>query len=216
MIESGTVPNAVTQCETSISTVDVRNGTTMVSAPYAYKVISGIPHYHEWNSENPNHYNWCGHASLKCVLAYHGISKTMGQLHTIFLNNSPGGYGAVGGRCGDNKFCASLYDLQMACQNNLGRPSSLNDPFTSISTFWQKLKGWLNSNKPVIVPSYYLVSYGHMYVVVGFEEGANDTERKVYLRDVRFTSPQSPSYDRVCDLSTFYTNRDGNQMFVVR
>ncbi|MDR3168745.1 MAG: C39 family peptidase [Candidatus Peribacteria bacterium] len=185
------------------------------SAPYAYKIISTVPHYYEWDTnENPEHYNWCAHAALKCVLAYHGISTTLDALHEIFRDNAVAYRN--GGRCGDGKYCASLYDLEMACQYDLGLSSSSNETVSSISAFWQKLKDGVNYNKPVIVPSTYLEPYGHNYVVVGFEEGANDNTRWVYLRDVKRSTPLFSNYDRGCSLAEFYTERTGTQVFIVR
>ena len=190
------------------------------SSPYASKLIYTVPRFYEYDpSDNPNHYNWCAHAALKSVLKYHGISISMTTLHNYFYANTSSYRN--GGRCGDGRFCANLYDMYLACQktNQINLPNSSYESINSISNFWQRLKDGVDYNKPAIVPSTYQCSYGHMYVVVGYQEGANYNQKYLYLRDVLFENNVSGTfgiYDRMCTAQEFYNKFSGNQIFFVR
>lgn len=201
-----------------------------VSAAPIVKLIAGVvPHYYEWDaSENPSHYNWCGHAALKSVASYHGSLKTLGQIHTAFSNNSTAYTNGGKGVCNDYKYCARMTDmLWMANKQNGGSwnynfPTSSTVTKSTIASFFQQLRDGVDYAKPVIVASNYLEPYGHFYPVVGYSlvtnsAGAVDYNASlVYLRNVQYSSPSNLSYENSTTVQNFFDMKRSADLLVVR
>jgi Peptidase_C39 like family len=207
-----------------------------VPAPVTKFVSGVVPHYYEWNdTENPSHYNWCGHAALKSVAKYHGSLKTLSQIHDRFIANNPSGtYKLSKGWCGDNKYCPKMSDMLYATNitnnsaNNYQFPTSGAVSKSTIASFFQQLRDGVDYNKPVIVPSTYDVPYGHFYPVTGYKlvYASNGTidyvASKIYLRDVLSTTALTPLYEKIASVQEFFNSRSGVRadgsadIFVVR
>lgn len=190
--------------------------------PLARFVRGIVPHYYEWDpSENPNHYNWCTHAALKMVGAYHGEYRTLDQIHEYFKSSSE----YANDRLKDGKFVGKLSDIlycvQKTHQYNLGRSTKAESIYT-IERFFQRLKDGVDYNKPAIVPSYYGESYGHMYPVVGYKiikksNGSIDYERsKLYLRNSELQNPIYQKYDWEVSVQAFFNNRSSNDILIIQ
>lgn len=216
--------------------VEKRNATKSISGTITSKttypnkfVKVFFPHYYEWDStENPNGYNWCGHAALKATASYHGSLKTLSQIHTAFSNNSSAYVNGGKGRCNDYEYCASMVDLLWMANNQNNKTWNYNFPTTStvtkstIASFFQQLRDGVDYNKPVIVASNYLESYGHFYPVVGYKlvttsSGTIDYNNTIlYLRNVQYSVPTYVLYDNAVSVQTFFNQRRSNDLLVVR
>ena len=186
------------------------------------RILSTVPHYHEWDaSENPRHYNWCAHAALKMVGAYHGTYHTLNEIHGYFLNNSNA---YARDRMGDGKFSGSLYDILIAARDNYGFRNTHDHGETihNIDQFFQRLKDGVDYKKPAIVPSTYNEPYGHMYPVVGYaaefdQNGKVDYSKALlYLRDSKLEEPFYQDYDLVVNVRTFYNSRASRDILIIK
>lgn len=195
---------------------------TLRSGMCIYNMLKGVPHYYEWDtSENPKHYNWCGHAALKMVGAYHGVYHTLGEIHDYFWANSPGGYAKD--RNKDGKYASWLWDLRTAARDQYGfrNTPEKGEVVGSVERFFKRLKDCVDYKKPAIVASTYLEPYGHMYPVVGYfaeqKDGVIDySKAKLYLRDSKLSSPRYTDYDIEVDVKTFYNHMISNNFLIIK
>ena len=117
--------------------------------------------------------------------------------------------------------------MRYAASNQNGGSWNYNFPLSSSETiyskahFFQRVQDGVDNHKPMLIPSYYDISYGHFYAVVGYEVkyysngSINYNNSKVYLRDVSDSSP-GVWYETEAKVSTFYNARNGNKVLFVR
>lgn len=203
---------------------------TAAASGATYDFVDGhIPHFYEFDSgENPNSYYWCGQAALKCVAAYHGVTKSLEHIHSACWYNAASYRNS---RCtfnGVKKYCANVWDLEYAAKKenykgygfNFKNTSSEN--VSSLQQFYQRCKDGVRYNKPAIVPSWYGYNEGHFYVVTGYYEnrksnGDIDYNRSyLFLRDVAMRNPVYWNCDRYVKVNEFYNLRNGNKILFVR
>ena len=185
------------------------------------RILSTVPHYYEWDAtENPNHYNWCAHAALKMVGAYHGTYHTLDEIHNYFKRSKD----YRNDRNGDGKFVGSLYEILIAARDNYKFINTRKhaEVIHNIDEFFQRLKDGVDYKKPAIVPSTYNEPYGHMYPVVGYsaefdQNGKVDYSKAcLYLRDSKLEEPFYQDYDLVVDVRTFYNSMSIKQILIIK
>lgn len=212
----------------------------------AEKILVGVPHFSEFSdAENSNGYYYCGHTALKIAQMYKGRTKTLDQIHQIFLKNSPSGYGSDTYCYTSNKHrCAKLQDLAWAQYVKNGGYGTVSDsvgtsnydllnmrgPFSNSTDFYNKVKNSIDLGHTVISPSSVVYNdAGHFWVIVGYKDVINSTTKVVdtanstiYLRDVALRSPNYANYDRTYIVSSFFdkaTTSSGSlkgQLLIVR
>lgn len=185
------------------------------------RILSTVPHYYEWDAtENPNHYNWCAHAALKMVGAYHGTYHTLDEIHNYFKRSK----NYRNDRNGDGKFVGSLYEILIAARDNYKFINTREhaEVIHNIDQFFQRLKDGVDYKKPAIVPSTYNEPYGHMYPVVGYaaefdQNGKVDYSKAcLYLRDSKLEEPFYQDYDLVVNVRTFYNSMSVKQILIIK
>lgn len=177
-----------------------------------------VPHYYQWNG-SPSRVYACGHAALQSAGDYvKGQYYSLSNLHTIMYRNSSSGYGAK--RCSNGTiYCASLYDLDMAANSHKNggygthyqyssRYSGLRDVPTP-ERLLQKVKDGIQHKTPPIAPSNWDISYGHFYVIVGYDQKANLDDTILYLRDPYKSRAVYTKYDVKTTLKNFHDHMDG-------
>lgn len=201
---------------------------------------NGVTFTSEFGSENPKPsvYYWCGHAALKLAEQYKSkTTRSLGQIHAIFLANSSAGYGASNGatRCKKEsvgkKYCATLQDLAWAQYKRNGGYARVPDSVatnnlvalnlksaTNSKTFFANIKSAINAGSPVIAPS--SITYdmdGHFWVVVGYLEASTADSSQLYVRDVALDAKDAkPNYDRQYSVGEFFKKTSNGQMLIVK
>ncbi len=193
---------------------------SLVSCAFAEQhfVNSIVPHYYEWDkNENPNDKYWCGHAALKMAGEYvTGDYKRLDDLHVTMWYNSS--YYRDKKVCG-SMYCSRLYDLYMAAKysqyNGYGKAGSVLRSVPDAEIFLQKVKDGVVNNLPPIADSSFEVSFGHFYVIVGYEEKDTDENSVIYLRDPIKPNPINTEWDTKTTVKKFLAGMSTRQFLFI-
>ena len=186
--------------------------SVLASTPTA--LVTGFPHVYEYSNLNPNRYYWCGHAALASALAKSGKSTDIARLHTIFLQNSPAGYGSNRG----GKYISAVQDLMWATDKQFGLELSQASLNRTSAELLGKVKDAVSFNRALIVPSDYgYVGIGHFWLIVGYKEVSNDPDQSIiYMRDMA-RPPNGTHWDHETKIGSFvhHTNFNNKMPYLI-
>lgn len=175
-----------------------------------------VPHYYQYTNA-PSGVYACGHTALKSAAKYvSGIDKSLSDLHSTMWYNSAEYRNKT---CKPN-FCARLLDLEYAAKlsqnGGYGLVNTVRRSVPDYTALLAKVKDGVINDLPPVAESRWDISFGHFYVIVGYEDTGDAATSILYLRDVLQSSPTYVKYDTYTTVQNFHDNMDTKQVLFVK
>lgn len=175
-----------------------------------------VPHNYQF-TDSPAEVYACGHAALKSAAKYvSGIDKSLSDLHTTMWYNSE----VYRNKTCPPNFCARLLDLEYAAKlsqnNGYGLVNTVRRSVPDYESLLKRIKDGVINDLPPIAESTWDISFGHFYVIVGYQDTGDPATSIVYLRDVLQSSPTYVKYDTSTTIQNFHDNMNTKQILFVK